>query len=147
MYAARQRLVLGTVRFNGSLFLLGMALALPSLASPDSRIDQKPMANTVKVSLSEWKVQLAPARVPPGSVVFKVTNSGTIPHAFEVEGRGLEKRTTRIQPGGSVTLKLDLRAGSYEAYCPMGRGSHQMLGMKNQLMVGGAQSSGSGASW
>src|SRR5258705_8008018 len=40
--------------------------------------------------------------------------------------------------GGTATLKLDLRPGSYEAYCPVGKGSHRMLGMMNHLMVGDA---------
>ena len=45
----------------------------------------KPVPSTVKVDLSEWKVQLTPARVPAGPVIFQVTNDGGIPHAFEFE--------------------------------------------------------------
>jgi len=48
-------------------------------------------------------------------------------------------RSKEIQPGARATLKLDLRAGSYEAYCPVGKGSHKMLGMTNHLMVGNAK--------
>ena len=33
----------------------------------------------------------------------------------------------------SATLTLDLRAGTYEAYCPVGKGSHKMLGMISSL--------------
>src|SRR5437764_11952104 len=69
-------------------------------------------------------------------VTFEVSNAGSIPHGFEVEGRGLEQRTPQIQPGSSATLKLDLRVGSYETYCPIGKGSHKMLGMMNHLIVG-----------
>src|SRR5437773_3746847 len=36
-------------------------------------------------------------------------------------------------------LKLELSAGGYEAYCPVGKGSHKMLGMMNRLMVGNAK--------
>jgi len=92
--------------------------------------------STVKVELSEWKVQLTPARVPAGPVIFQVINDGGIPHAFEFEGQGLEKSTPQLQPGATATLKLDLPAGKYEAYCPVGKGSHKMLGMVNHLTVG-----------
>src|SRR5436309_4764130 len=96
------------------------------------------MPRTVKVNLSEWKIQLAPNRVRPRPVVFEVTNAGVVPHAFEVEGGRLETSTPQIRPGASATLSLDLRAGSYEVYCPVGKGSHKMLGMMNHLTVGSA---------
>src|SRR2546425_123236 len=119
MKAVPQRRARNIVRLTGSLCLLGLVLALPCIASSYGRAGGKPIAGTVKVSLTEWKVQLAPARVAPGPVVFEVTNAGTIPHAFEVEGRRLAKSTPQIQPGTTATLRLDLRAGSYEAYCPV----------------------------
>jgi hypothetical protein len=137
--AVLQSPVLSIARFSAVLCLLCVALASPCLASPYGQADGKPMRNLVKVNLSEWNVQLTPTKVRPGPVVFEVTNAGTIPHAFEVEGRGLEQSTPQVQPGATVTLKLDLRAGTYEAYCPVGKGSHKMLGMMNHLMVGGAQ--------
>jgi hypothetical protein len=121
-----------------TLFLLCFSLALQCLVTPRANADEKPKPSTVQVSLSEWKVSLTPRAVPPGSVVFQVTNSGKVPHALEIEGRGVEKSTSRIMPGASATLTLDLRAGTYEAYCPVGKGSHKMLGMMNHLSVGGA---------
>ncbi len=127
------------VSLSGSLRLLSVVLALPCFAAQDARAAEKPEPSTVKVNLTEWKVQLTPDRVPPGPVTFEVSNGGTIPHAFEIEGRGLEKSAPQIQPGATTTLKLDLRAGSYEAYCPVGKGSHKMLGMMNHLTVGEAK--------
>src|SRR4029079_14604479 len=113
----------------GSLCLVSSILATPSFAATYGRSGGKPAGSAIKVSLSEWKVQLTPARVPSGAVTFEVSNAGTIPHAFEIEGRGLDKSSPQIQPGATATLTLDLRAGSYEAYCPVGKGSHKMLGM------------------
>ena len=139
MNAVPQRRAHSMVRISGSLCLLCVAIAFPCSASPYGRVAEKPTPGKVKVDLSEWKVQLSPARVPPGPVVFEVSNAGTIPHAFELEGRGLEKSIPQIPPGTTATLKLDLRAGSYEAYCPVGKGSHKMLGMMNHLMVGNAK--------
>ena len=136
MNAVPQRHVRKVVSFIGSLFLISAVTALSCLASPYGQPDKKPMPSTVKVTLSEWKVELAPTQVSLGAVIFEVRNTGTIPHAFEVEGRGLEKSTLQIKPGATATLKLELPAGRYEAYCPVGKGSHKMLGMMSHLSVG-----------
>jgi hypothetical protein len=117
-------------------YLLCLSLALQGVLSPRANAEEKPKPNTVQVRLSEWKVSLTPKAVPPGPVVLEVTNSGDVPHALEIEGRGVEKSTPQIMPGASATLRLDLRAGTYEAYCPVGKGSHKMLGMINHLSVG-----------
>lgn len=129
-----------------SLQLVGFALglALQSVGSPYAHAYGTSQPQTVQVQLSEWKVALTPRAVRPGSVVFEVTNSGTIPHAFEVEGRGLEKSTPQIQPGATATLKLAMNTGRYEAYCPVGKGSHKMLGMMDHLTVGSAKRASTG---
>ena len=119
--------------------LLCFGLALQCAASPRANADEKPAPSTVQVHLSEWEVLLTPKTVPSGPVVLQVTNAGKVPHALEIEGRSIEKTTPRLMPGASATLKLDLRDGTYEAYCPVGKGSHKMLGMTSQLSVGGAQ--------
>ena len=139
MNAAPQFGVRSIVYSVGALYMFCYALALPCVAAPYGYAVKKPLPSTVKVSLSEWKVQLTPTKVPPGPVVFEVTNTGTIAHAFEVEGGRLEKSTPQIRPGASATLNLDLRAGSYETYCPVGKGAHQMRGMMNHLLVGSAK--------
>ena len=60
-----------------------------------------------------------PDSVPAGPVAFTVTNTGSIPHALEVEGHGPERETPLIQPGASAKLTLTSRPGSYEIYCPV----------------------------
>jgi plastocyanin len=90
----------------------------------------------VTVRLSEWNVQLSEQTVAEGSVTFAVTNAGSIPHAFEVEGQGIEKETPTIQPGDRATLTVTLKPGTYEVYCPVGNDSHKKLGMVAQLRVG-----------
>ena len=139
MNAVPQRDARTLVSLIGSLCVAGSVLVTPCLAAAYGQSGGKPTGSTVKVSLSEWKVQLTPAEVASGAVTFEVSNAGSIPHALEVEGRGLERRTAEIQPGTTAMLKVNLRAGSYEAYCPIGKGSHKMLGMMNHLMVGEAK--------
>ncbi len=89
----------------------------------------------VVARLSEWKVELSPASVAAGTVTFTITNGGSVPHAFEVEGHGVEKETPLIQPGATATLTLTLRPGDYEVYCPVGNDSHKKLGMVTSLQV------------
>jgi hypothetical protein len=130
-----------TRRVNRSIRFLSLLCAGAALSSPaTSWANADPSAGvTVKVNLSEWEVQVTPSSIPAGPVTFEITNAGSIPHAFEVEGHGTEKSTPQIQPGKNATLKVDLSAGGYEAYCPVGKGSHKMLGMRSQLTVDGAR--------
>ncbi len=108
------------------------AAALAALAALPQRAAAQ---STDQVRLSEWKVELSAASLPAGAVTFAVTNAGTIPHAFEVEGRGVEKELPVIAPGSTDTLTLRLRPGRYEVYCPVGGDSHRKLGMLAYLEV------------
>jgi plastocyanin len=120
----------------------GLLLAASALgAARQHQAPSEPVQVTAK--LSEWKVELSEATVVPGAVTFTVTNAGSIPHAFEVEGQGIEQQTALIQPGSSATLTLTLRPGTYEVYCPVGDDSHKKLGMETHLTVSGGKSSGS----
>jgi plastocyanin len=92
----------------------------------------------VSARLTEWNVELSAGTIAAGTVTFTVTNAGSIPHALEVEGQGIEQETGVIQPGASATLTLTLKPGTYEVYCPVGNDSHKQLGMETELKVGPA---------
>jgi len=96
-------------------------------------------AKAIDARLSEWKVELSTPTMAAGIVRFTVVNVGSIPHAFEIEGQGIEKETPVIQPGASATLTLSLAPGTYEVYCPVGADSHKNLGMDTHLTVIGAK--------
>jgi uncharacterized cupredoxin-like copper-binding protein len=93
--------------------------------------------NAVKLSETEFKIDPAnPSEKKTGTVTFTATNNGQITHALEVEGPGEEKKTGNIEPGKSVTLKVDLsKPGNYEFYCPID--GHKQQGMKGEIKVGG----------
>lgn len=67
-----------------------------------------------------------------GKVTFKFDNPSSVPHAFEVEGNGVEEETDTIT-SSSASVTVDLKPGSYEYYCPVG--NHEQAGMKGTLTV------------
>ena len=99
---------------------------------------------TIQVKETEYKLTPSSFTVSkPGTVTFDVTNAGTIDHALEVEGNGVEQKTSTISPGSSAKLTVDLsKAGSYEVYCPID--GHRSMGMEAKLVVGGASGGGGG---
>jgi phosphohistidine phosphatase SixA/plastocyanin len=99
---------------------------------------QSGAASSVGVRLSEWKLELSRLTVPTGDVEFTVTNSGTMLHAFEVEGQGVEKDLEPIKVGATSTLRLTLPPGTYELYCPIGDGAHKGMGMIAHIEVLGS---------
>jgi uncharacterized cupredoxin-like copper-binding protein len=124
------------------LMFAGLTLAaVPAARTRDA-------SASVIAKLSEWKVDLSQSTVTAGTVTFTVANTGTVPHAFEVEGQGIEQETKVIQPGSSATLTLTLKPGNYDVYCPVGGDSHKHLGMETHLRVvsaKGGSASGQGA--
>jgi plastocyanin len=117
---------------------LGGLLLATSTLRPALRHNQSNDPASVTAKLSEWKVELSEATVAAGPVRFTAMNTGSIPHALEVEGPGLEQETAVIQPGDTATLTLTLRPGTYEVYCPVGVDSHKKLGMETHLKVVGS---------
>jgi uncharacterized cupredoxin-like copper-binding protein len=106
--------------------LLAVALAATSSAAA---------AQTVKVTLSEFKLTLSADTVAAGPITFNVSNTGTMNHALYVKGSGANKGTADIGPGSAATLKLTLKPGTYDVYCPVSDGSHRMAGMEHKLVV------------
>ena len=69
---------------------------------------------------------------PAGSVTVKLVNESDTPHAVEVEGNGVEEETETVT-GGETELTVDLEAGEYTFYCPVGQ--HRQNGMEGTLTV------------
>ena len=63
-----------------------------------------------------------------------VTNTGKETHGFEIEGNGIEKALKpRLKKGGSGSLQVDLKPGTYKVYCPVL--GHKGRGMSLNLTV------------
>ncbi len=100
------------------------------------------VVNVVAGKPTEWRFTLSRASgIPAGEVFFKVTNKGTLPHAFKVCSAPVEnirlnacagKATAIIKPRHSATLTVKLsRAGRYEFLCTSGAAK----GMKGLITV------------
>src|SRR5215211_7679956 len=88
------------------------------------------------IEVKETEFELKPAEITldkPGTYVFKAVNSGDTVHALEVEGEGIEEETEEIEPGQSAELKVQLKARTYEIYCPVD--GHAEEGMEGKLTV------------
>ena len=116
---------------------LGLALAgCPNQQeAPQTESEQTPVSEAaqVDVALGEWYVRLDPATIASGPVQFDIRNEGDVVHSFEVEGMGIEEVSRELSPGESSTMMVDLRPGTYDAYCPIG--NHAERGMRTDLVV------------
>jgi uncharacterized cupredoxin-like copper-binding protein len=119
--------------------VLAIFAAIPALAGAAAK------AQTVSVSINaakEFSFTLAPKAVKAGPVTFKITNNGNLPHDFKLcaSNKGgtanacTGKVTGMINPaGGTATLSVTLKAGSYEYMCTVS--GHAAAGMKGVLKV------------
>lgn len=90
----------------------------------------------VEVELDEYVIRM-PDIVPPGRIIFRVTNTGSHRHTISIQGQGEDAVDTRLSPdlegGQSVDWTLELKPGTYRVWCPVG--PHAALGMRMTLTV------------
>jgi plastocyanin len=68
-----------------------------------------------------------------GKVTIVMDNPSDLPHAIEVEGKGMEIKGDTVTKGGVSKASGTLKAGTYEFYCPVD--GHKQAGMKGTLTV------------
>jgi uncharacterized cupredoxin-like copper-binding protein len=119
--------------------VLAIFAAVPAFAGAATK------ATTVNVSINaakEFSFTVSPKAVKAGAVTFKITNKGNLPHDFKIcaSNKGgtanacAGKVTAQINPaGGTATLSVNLKAGSYEYLCTVS--GHAAAGMKGVLKV------------
>ena len=95
--------------------------------------------SSVKLTAEEssgFKFDKKTATARAGTVTLTLDNpSGNqAPHAIAVEGNGVDKDGTPVQPGqGTSKISVKLKAGKYEFYCPVD--GHKQAGMEGKLTV------------
>ncbi len=90
-----------------------------------------PGAKAVVVDESEFKIVTSTTTFKAGQITFEAKNVGKIPHDLAIKQTG--DKTKLIQPGGSATLTVTLKAGKYELYCTVP--GHEAAGMKLNITV------------
>jgi uncharacterized cupredoxin-like copper-binding protein len=108
----------------------------------------KPARSAATISVTEGKptefsIKLAVKTAARGTVTFKVTNGGNVPHDFKVCAVATTKApvdtctgkgTKQINPGSSTTLIVKLlKPGKYEYLCTVP--GHATAGMKGLFLV------------
>ena len=90
---------------------------------------------TVKVKAFEFAYEPKQITVPPGAVVFEVTNTGSIEHTFLIDdpAKKLLGKIAVISPGKTEKLTVTLRAGVHTIYCDLA--GHREAGMVASLKV------------
>lgn len=129
------------ILLSSSLLIMAACNAESSLLEPEGETPENgaEISPTLtqfpptQAGLVEYNIEMI-ASLPAGPNTFEVTNEGTIDHNFEIEGQGIEKMfDTNLSPGETRTMQVDLEAGDYEVYCPVG--NHREQGMSISLTV------------
>jgi plastocyanin len=68
-----------------------------------------------------------------GKVTITMDNPSDVPHAVEIEGNGVEEEGKTVGKGEKSIATADLKAGTYDFYCPVG--NHRAEGMEGKLTV------------
>jgi plastocyanin len=68
-----------------------------------------------------------------GNVTIEFDNPSSVPHAVNVEGNGIEEKSTDTITKSKASVTLDLKPGTYEFYCPVG--NHRAQGMEGKITV------------
>jgi uncharacterized cupredoxin-like copper-binding protein len=90
---------------------------------------------TVVIKESEFKLDPSNLTLDKaGTYIFEAKNIGTLTHALEIEGNGVEAETSQLDAGSSGKVKVELKKpGTYEMYCPVD--GHRAEGMEGKITV------------
>src|SRR5471030_2978387 len=90
----------------------------------------------VKAVETDFKIALSKKSFSPGKYTFVAENKGKDTHALAITGPGLKNAATPdIAPGKSLDLKVTLKSGKYDIFCPVP--GHKALGMNVNVTVSG----------
>jgi uncharacterized cupredoxin-like copper-binding protein len=90
---------------------------------------------TVDLTATDFKFSPSDPTVKSGEVTFNLKNDGQTTHSLEIEdvNGGDQELEGEVSPGSDGTLKVNLPAGKYEFYCPVG--NHKEMGMTGEITV------------
>lgn len=107
-----------------SVVLAVVATAIAVTASSVLAAPAQTKATTVKVTAFDLGFKLSTKKAKAGKVTFKVTNTGTLQHDFQIAG----KKTPLLGHGKSATLTVTIKKGKNAYKCTVP--GHAAGGMK-----------------
>lgn len=111
---------------------LAMILSLFVLAACGGGQDEAPAGpSQVEVLETEFALELSPASVPAGEVIFMIKNEGALEHNFIVEG--IDDMVELVLPQETQELKVNLSSGTYRLLCNLP--GHEEAGMVGEIVV------------
>ena len=139
---------------SGALVAVGLAVALAACSSTTSPSPSTTTTTTTTITgtLTEYKIELSATSAPAGTVIFNVTNAGTIIHEFVIlktdvlakdlplAGDSVDEgafdaigEVEETEPGGSGTFTATLEPGHYAIICNVS--GHVSQGMVTDFTV------------
>jgi uncharacterized cupredoxin-like copper-binding protein len=109
-----------------------LALAIVPLAAARAHPAKAPSvtkAQSVTVTLKEFKFIFSAKAVHPGVVTFHLVNAGHVAHDLRIAG----KTSPMLLPGKKAVLVVTLKKGKYPYLCTVP--GHAAAGMKGTLTV------------
>lgn len=132
---ARERGRLGVSRLLLTLVVLS-SVAVAGCGSAAAPRPDSSARKSIRVALTEFRLEPPRATVAAGELSVQVTNRGNSVHALAIETPDGKQATGSIDPGRAATLEAELRPGSYVWYCPVG--DHRSRGMEGTITAEGA---------
>lgn len=116
-------------------FVVGLAAVTAAVGAVNAwAVGSHKAGATVKATMVEWKMTVAPSKVSAGKVTFAVKNAGKKKHEFVViktnlapnalpvtggkaSETGSQGEIEEVEPGVTKTLTLTLKPGKYVLIC------------------------------
>jgi len=139
---------------SGAIAIVCLAAALAACSSTPSPSPTTTTGTTTTITgtLTEYEIQLSARSAPAGTVIFNVTNAGTIVHEFVIlktdvlaadlplAGDSVDEgafnaigEVEETEPGGSGTFTATLEPGHYAIICNVS--GHVSQGMVTDFTV------------
>jgi plastocyanin len=110
-----------------------------ALAAAVQQVQQKPVTEkngVVQIDADptgQLKFTASSASATAGQVTMKMKNASSVPHDIGVKGNGVNQVGPIVSNGGTSTVSLSLKPGTYTFFCSVD--GHEAAGMKGTLVV------------
>jgi len=108
--------------------VLALVVAVP-LAGADLRAPKAQAAQSITVTMTEFKFRLTSKTAHAGAVTLRLVNKGKLAHDIKIAG----KKSALVKPGKTGALTVTLKKGKYPYLCTVP--GHAAAGMKGVLTV------------